>query len=76
MVAAMVSSPLSTLERERMRETEQTGEREHEGERALGLMQLGVVMWAQGRCMDGTRHAGTEPGRPLHPPGRFKSSKD
>jgi hypothetical protein len=48
MVAAMVSSPLSALERERTREREQIGEREHEGERVLGLMKLGAAMWTQG----------------------------
>jgi hypothetical protein len=47
-VAAMESSPLSALERERTREIEQTGEREREGERALGLTQMGAMMWAQG----------------------------
>ena len=60
----MVSSPLSALERERTRETERTGEREREGERALGLMQLGAAMRAQGRCTDDMRHLAPAYGRP------------
>jgi len=60
----MVSLPLSALERERTRETERTSEREREGEQALGLMQLGAAMRAQGRRMDDTRHLAPACGRP------------